>query len=247
MDENWSAYKFCDYKPLFGRLFQEELDGYTHWGWCDMDVIWGNIMEEYTRGYNDEDFISYSAEGRRINGPFQVGRNVDRVLDMYKIVPLSLYKKRIQRSKYAGLDEVVFNTYVKRNATFFRQFFECIGGYIWIWYRGRMASHSATCALVHYGGGGNILSALKKRLLTSIMDSFANKIALNSSYTLQNVGFGVVMVPHKKERIFHFSVDESNNRVDVLYDYCDAPFVKKYASRYMKLVFNHWWNVSSLS
>lgn len=33
------AYKLCDYKPAFGYLFSEYLDGFDFWGYCDIDVI----------------------------------------------------------------------------------------------------------------------------------------------------------------------------------------------------------------
>ena len=42
------AYKLCDYKPLYGLLFPEYLEGYTHWGYCDEDVFWGDIRKFIT-------------------------------------------------------------------------------------------------------------------------------------------------------------------------------------------------------
>jgi hypothetical protein len=38
-----TPYKLCDYKPLFGMIFDEELKGYDYWGHCDMDVIFGDL------------------------------------------------------------------------------------------------------------------------------------------------------------------------------------------------------------
>ena len=37
------AYKLCDFKPLYGWLFQEELKGFTHWGCCDVDLLFGRL------------------------------------------------------------------------------------------------------------------------------------------------------------------------------------------------------------
>lgn len=37
------AYKLCDYKPMYGYLFEEYLQSYKYWGFCDTDVIFGNI------------------------------------------------------------------------------------------------------------------------------------------------------------------------------------------------------------
>lgn len=38
-----SAYKFCDYRPLYGAIFEDYLDGYDFWGFCDMDVFFGRL------------------------------------------------------------------------------------------------------------------------------------------------------------------------------------------------------------
>ena len=34
-----SAYKLCDYKPLYGYIFQEYIEGYDYWGYCDIDTL----------------------------------------------------------------------------------------------------------------------------------------------------------------------------------------------------------------
>lgn len=36
-------YKLCDYKPLYGFLFEEQIKGYDFWGYCDCDLIFGEI------------------------------------------------------------------------------------------------------------------------------------------------------------------------------------------------------------
>lgn len=42
-------YKFCDFKPTFGYIFQEYLKEYTHWGHCDIDVIFGDLSKFITK------------------------------------------------------------------------------------------------------------------------------------------------------------------------------------------------------
>ena len=37
------VYKLCDYKPLYGLLFEEYLEKYDFWGYCDLDVIFGDL------------------------------------------------------------------------------------------------------------------------------------------------------------------------------------------------------------
>lgn len=43
-----SAYKLCDYKPAYGYIFEEYIEGFLFWGYCDLDIILGNL----------DDFIS---------------------------------------------------------------------------------------------------------------------------------------------------------------------------------------------
>ncbi len=37
-------YKLCEYKPLYGYVFQDYIRGYEYWGHCDIDLIFGDIM-----------------------------------------------------------------------------------------------------------------------------------------------------------------------------------------------------------
>lgn len=38
-------YKLCDYKPLYGYLFENDIKEYEYWGHCDTDLIWGDICK----------------------------------------------------------------------------------------------------------------------------------------------------------------------------------------------------------
>lgn len=41
-------YKLCDFKPVYGEAFTEELQNYDFWGFCDIDLIWGDIRKFIT-------------------------------------------------------------------------------------------------------------------------------------------------------------------------------------------------------
>lgn len=36
-------YKMCDYKPMYGLLFSDNLKEYDYWGHCDVDLIFGDL------------------------------------------------------------------------------------------------------------------------------------------------------------------------------------------------------------
>jgi len=37
------GWKMCDYRALFGALFEEFTQGYSHWAWVDTDAFVGNL------------------------------------------------------------------------------------------------------------------------------------------------------------------------------------------------------------
>jgi hypothetical protein len=49
----YAADKIADLKPLYGALFRDLLEPYTHWGWVDLDGFFGdttpliNDLEHY--------------------------------------------------------------------------------------------------------------------------------------------------------------------------------------------------------
>lgn len=38
-----SPYKLCDFRPAYGEIFRDLLEGYEYWGYCDTDVIFGDL------------------------------------------------------------------------------------------------------------------------------------------------------------------------------------------------------------
>lgn len=52
-------YKLCDYKPAYGAIFSDYIQGYDFWGQSDIDVIYGDIRSFITDDLlNEFDFIS---------------------------------------------------------------------------------------------------------------------------------------------------------------------------------------------
>lgn len=52
-------YKLCDFKPAYGFMFPELIEGYDFWGHCDLDLIYGDIRAFFTNEFlNSYDYIS---------------------------------------------------------------------------------------------------------------------------------------------------------------------------------------------
>lgn len=48
-----TPYKLCDFRPAYGILFRKELEGYTHWGHCDIDLVFGDF-----RAFINDDLLN---------------------------------------------------------------------------------------------------------------------------------------------------------------------------------------------
>ena len=94
------AYKLCDYKPLYGLIFEDEIKDYDFWGHCDIDLIFGDLRKFIT-----EDILqSYD----RI---FEVGhlflyRNCKEINEAYRLLGGMIPFEEVARTKaYCGFDE----------------------------------------------------------------------------------------------------------------------------------------------
>ena len=54
-----NGYKFCDFKPAYGFLFDDLIQGYDFWGQSDIDVIYGDLRKFLDNAMlNEYDYIS---------------------------------------------------------------------------------------------------------------------------------------------------------------------------------------------
>jgi hypothetical protein len=76
-------YKLCDFKPAYGKIFEDYLSDYEFWGHCDIDLIFGNIrnfMNE--KVLNNYDVISSRKE--YLSGFFTLYRNNNEINNLFK-------------------------------------------------------------------------------------------------------------------------------------------------------------------
>jgi hypothetical protein len=119
--------KFCDLKPAYGDIFNEDIKGYDFWGFCDMDIIWGDIRKFITDEMLDiYDVISSRKEA--ISGHFNLFRNTPKLNKLYEELPN--YKILIEKPKLMRIDEELLTNYLKseisKNQLHFKVFWETI-------------------------------------------------------------------------------------------------------------------------
>ncbi|HAT79970.1 MAG TPA: hypothetical protein DCS17_00685 [Flavobacterium sp.] len=78
-----NPYKLCDFKPAYGFLFPEIVQGYDFWGHGDIDVVYGNIRNFMT----DEVLKNHDVISSRhdyITGSFCLFRNNEFMNTLFK-------------------------------------------------------------------------------------------------------------------------------------------------------------------
>lgn len=68
-----NAYKLCDYKPMYGVVFDDYLKEFDFWGHCDTDMIFGDIRQMIT-----DDLLS-RYDRILTRGHLSLYRNIDEV------------------------------------------------------------------------------------------------------------------------------------------------------------------------
>ncbi|WP_019038853.1 DUF6625 family protein [Psychroflexus tropicus] len=102
--------KFCDLKPAYGEIFQDEVKNYDFWGFCDMDIIWGDIRKFMTPEIlENHDIISSRKEN--ISGHFNLFRNTPELNQLYKKVPD--YQNLFEQERFMWFDEQVLSNYLR--------------------------------------------------------------------------------------------------------------------------------------
>ncbi|MEQ8238802.1 MAG: hypothetical protein RIA69_06300 [Cyclobacteriaceae bacterium] len=101
-----NPHKLCDFKPMYGHIFEEYLHEYNYWGHCDMDIIWGNMSSFLSKiNYNNYDILS--TRKHAISGHFTLYRSKPELNHFYSTVPN--YHKAFTHSMYQGFDEGYFS------------------------------------------------------------------------------------------------------------------------------------------
>ena len=72
------SYRVCDFRPMYGIIFREELESYDFWGYCDVDVVFGNI----SRFIDENDFNEKEAIFN--GGHFTLIKNCEKMNTLYK-------------------------------------------------------------------------------------------------------------------------------------------------------------------
>lgn len=100
------AYKLCDYRPAFGKIFEDYINKYDYWGYGDIDLIYGDLSS-YIKPKLDKQIDVISNRSEILSGSLTLLRNTDYINNLFLSSPT--YLEKIQLSENYGLDETAFD------------------------------------------------------------------------------------------------------------------------------------------
>ena len=97
-----NAYKLCDLKPCYGKIFEDELTTYEVWGYCDSDIVLGDLKTFFSDVLMETyDVVSFQRGFP--SGAFCCLRNRKDIVNLYTTV--HKYQKKLSYQDYTGFDE----------------------------------------------------------------------------------------------------------------------------------------------
>ncbi|MEI6321627.1 MAG: DUF6625 family protein [bacterium] len=79
-------YKKTDYKPVYGLLFEELIEGFDFWGYCDLDQIFGNIRKFITDEVLENNDVITTGE-KWVAGHFTLFKNNEFFKRLFELSP----------------------------------------------------------------------------------------------------------------------------------------------------------------
>ncbi len=102
------AYKLCDFKPAYGVIFSDYIEGYDFWGITDIDIVFGRIREFMTTALLHT-YEVVSVRDDYPTGSFMLFRNTDKINKLYTLS--RDYQKVFASEKHYCFDECNFKHY----------------------------------------------------------------------------------------------------------------------------------------
>lgn len=102
--DDGSLRKVCDFKPVYGLMFADDLRPFDWWAYSDLDVVWGDVRRFVTDDLLNTHII-VSPRQRKLGGHGTFVRNTDATNRTYELIPNVV--EQLLNPKYLRLDENV--------------------------------------------------------------------------------------------------------------------------------------------
>lgn len=80
-----SSRRLCDFKPMYGKIFEDYLKGYDYWAFGDCDLVYGEKFNEDLADALSEDCDLFSLQDCFCSGPFCMIKNENRMNCLFAV------------------------------------------------------------------------------------------------------------------------------------------------------------------
>ena len=100
-----NSYKLCEFKPAYGKIFEDYIEPYTFWGYGDIDLLYGDLNKFLSCEILDK-YEIISPHINFIPGHFCILRNIPEIVNLFSRA--ANYKKVFSSERYHYFDEVFY-------------------------------------------------------------------------------------------------------------------------------------------
>lgn len=104
-------YKLCDFKPAFGKIYEDYINEFDYWGHCDVDIVWGQIRK-FVDPLILNDYQIITSRPNRISGHFCIYKNEKKLNLLFLSMPKTIKLLKLKDHCY-HLDEDYFSLYIQ--------------------------------------------------------------------------------------------------------------------------------------
>ena len=99
-----SGHKLCDFKPMYGVLFAEELKDYDYWAFGDCDVMYGRQFDAWIEKVVSGGYEVATVQRDFVAGPFTLVKNCEKCNRLFE--KATGWREILARPKTMAFDEL---------------------------------------------------------------------------------------------------------------------------------------------
>lgn len=106
-----SPMRLCDFKPMYGRIFEDYIRSYEYWAFGDCDLVYGRAFDAYLNSKCASGFDALSLCTKWPTGSFFTIRNCEKMNRYYERVSNWRDVCTLRDKMYVNFDEIGGNFY----------------------------------------------------------------------------------------------------------------------------------------
>ena len=100
-----NPYKLCEFKPTYGKVFEDFIGNYNFWGYGDIDLIYGDLNKYLSLEILDN-YEIISPHNNFIPGHFCILKNTTEIVNLFS--KAENFKKVFSSERYHYFDEIFY-------------------------------------------------------------------------------------------------------------------------------------------